>query len=59
MWGAAVRPLLARAAELPEHCPELYEALTLVDALRIGRARERALASAALAKRLGAGAAAE
>jgi hypothetical protein len=50
--GAAVSPLLTRAAELPEHCPELYEALTLVDALRVGRARERELASAALAERL-------
>lgn len=50
--GAAVRPLLARATELPEHCPALYEALTLVDALRIGRARERELASAALEKHL-------
>jgi hypothetical protein len=50
--GAGVTPLLARAAELPEHCPELYEALTLVDALRVGRARERTLASAALRERL-------
>lgn len=50
--GAAVTPLLARAAELPKHCPDLYEALTLVDALRLGRARERELASAALEERL-------
>ena len=42
--GLAVKPLLARAAELPENCPALYHALTLVDALRVGRARERALA---------------
>lgn len=50
--GAAVEPLLARAAELPEHCPELYEVLTLVDALRVGRAREREQASAELEARL-------
>ena len=52
MRGAAVTPLLKRAVELPEHCPDLYEALTLVDALRVGRARERELASEALGRHL-------
>ncbi len=50
--GASLTPLLARAAELPEHCPPLYEALTLVDALRVGRARERAIAIRELEKHL-------
>lgn len=46
--GARIIPLLPRAAELPERCPQLYQALALVDALRVGRARERNLASLAL-----------
>jgi hypothetical protein len=50
--GASLTPLLARAAELPDHCPQLYEALALVDALRIGRAREREMAAAELEKHL-------
>lgn len=50
--GARLAPLLPRAAELPERCPQLYRALTLVDALRVGRARERKLAAELLAEEL-------
>lgn len=42
--GPAIDPLYPQAIFLPERCPELYEALTVVDALRIGRAREQKLA---------------
>jgi hypothetical protein len=51
--GASIAPLYSRAAMLPERCPELYEVLTLADALRVGRARERKLAFAELGVRLG------
>lgn len=42
--GATIAPLLPRAAELVDRDPALYAILTAVDALRVGRARERALA---------------
>lgn len=42
--GAALHPLCPRAAELIDGNPELYRWLTLVDALRVGRAREKNLA---------------
>jgi hypothetical protein len=50
--GAAIRPLYDRAPELPGRCRSLYELLTLTDALRVGRARERKLALARLRERL-------
>jgi len=50
--GEPVDPLYAKAVELPERCPSVYEMLTLVDALRAGRARERKLAIAHLRDRL-------
>ena len=50
--GHGITPLYDRAPELPGHCPSLYELLTLTDALRVGRARERKLALAALRERL-------
>jgi hypothetical protein len=50
--GRAVAPLYDRAVELPERCPSLYEDLTLVDALRVGRSRERKLAMKELEQRL-------
>ena len=50
--GRAVAPLFAGAVELPARCPSVYESLTLVDALRVGRARERKLAVEALDRRL-------
>ena len=43
--GGAVSALVASAPELPERNPQLYRWLTLVDALRVGRARERAIAA--------------
>ena len=43
--GAAVEPLYPRAAELPDRNPPLYALLALVDALRLGRARERKAAT--------------
>lgn len=49
--GRAIAPLYARATELPQRCPSLYESLALVDALRVGRARERKLAREALERR--------
>jgi len=51
--GEAIAPLYPQAVELPERCPSLYELLTLADALRVGRVRERKLASYTLEARLG------
>ena len=51
--GKAVVPLFPQSKELPSRCPELYEAVALADALRIGRVRERKLALAELDARLG------
>lgn len=51
--GEAVEPLYDKAIELPRRCPSVYEMLTLVDALRVGRARERRIAMAKLRERLG------
>lgn len=46
--GRTVLPLLPKAAELPRRSPGVYILLTLVDALRVGRVRERKLAAAKL-----------
>lgn len=43
--GTGIPPLYEGAPGLHARAPELYRALTLVDALRVGRARERLLAS--------------
>lgn len=51
--GAAVPPLYEGAAELPEKSPALYRALALVDAIRVGRARERKRATEHLEELLG------
>jgi hypothetical protein len=51
--GPAVEPLYEEAPSLPSRNPDLYELLALVDALRIGRARERELATTILRERLG------
>jgi hypothetical protein len=51
--GRAIEPLVPKASELPQRAPHTYETLTLVDALRIGRSRERALALDALRHRFG------
>lgn len=50
--GESLTPLYAGAVDLPGRDPELYEILTLVDAIRVGRARERALATDLLRERL-------
>lgn len=42
--GAAVKPLYRSVPRIAKESPNLYELLALVDALRIGRARERRLA---------------
>jgi hypothetical protein len=46
--GVSVTPLYAGAPRTAKNNPALYELLTLVDALRIGQARERRLAKAML-----------
>ncbi len=50
--GRAVTPLHPLAPKAAQRDPALYRLLALVDALRIGRARERAIASAELAASL-------
>ena len=50
--GAAVQPLYASVPGAARRDPELYHLLALVDALRIGRARERALAEKEIGERL-------
>lgn len=42
--GLSLKPLCDGATSMPETNPRLYEWLTVVDALRIGRARERQMA---------------
>lgn len=49
--GYAIAPLIPHAGELIERSPGTYAALSLIDALRVGRARERKLASDALRAR--------
>lgn len=58
-FGESVDPLYDGAVDLPERCPPVYELLTLVDAVRVGRARERSLATTKLRARLGAAGEAE
>lgn len=50
--GVAVRPLYASVPGAARRDAELYDLLALVDALRIGRARERALAEEEVGQRL-------
>src|SRR6202165_743962 len=52
MQGLALTPLFPRAAELPRRNPELYELLSIVDALRVGRVREKKVAEELLQRRL-------
>lgn len=42
--GVALKPLCREAPQMPERNPRLYDWLTVVDALRIGRARDKQLA---------------
>lgn len=51
--GAAVEPLHPCTPFLVDSLHGAYELLTLVDALRVGRARERTLAAKLLRERLG------
>jgi hypothetical protein len=50
--GFAVEPLYEQAPEAARRDPKLYELLALVDAIRIGSAREYQLAKEELEKRL-------
>ena len=52
--GYALSPLYAKAPEAALKDPKLYEILTLIDALRDGRARERQIAEKELGARLAA-----
>ena len=51
--GTAMAPLYPNAVHLPATDPELYNVLTLVDALRVGQARERNAARVGLNTALG------
>jgi hypothetical protein len=51
--GDSLVPLYPAAPRLAGRVPDLYELLTLVDAIRVGRARERTRAAALLRERLG------
>jgi len=55
--GRSIVPLFPGAPKLKARNPRLYEILTIVDALRVGTARVRTLASELLADRLAAPAA--
>lgn len=50
--GAAIEPLLKSAPEQAERWPALYDALTLVDVMRLGTARDREVAGQLLGSRL-------
>lgn len=56
--GPSLTPLYPKAIYIAARQPALYELLTLVDALRVGRARERRFAADLLRERLRAPAAA-
>lgn len=51
-WGHAFEPLHAIAVQAAKNDAQVYERLALVDAIRGGDARSRAIASKALAERL-------
>jgi hypothetical protein len=53
VWGAAVEPLYHGAIAAARTDTQLYELLALTDALRLGRPRERKMASTLLALQLG------
>ncbi len=56
--GTSVQPLYPSVPHAARNDPELYDLLSLVDALRVGRARERNLAEKEISERLSAHAAA-
>ncbi len=50
--GQGIEPLYANAPKAAKQDPKLYQLLALIDALRVGRAREQNLAVAELQKRI-------
>ena len=52
VMGEAVEPLYPSVPGAARRDPALYDLLALVDAIRIGRARERSMAADAIAERL-------
>lgn len=50
--GQSLTPLYPQAVQTVESCPPLYELLTLVDAVRVGRRREQEAAMHVLRDRL-------
>ena len=52
--GQAIEPLYPSAPQAAKKDAKLYELLTLVDALRVGRVREQKLAAQELIKRINA-----
>jgi hypothetical protein len=52
LFGLTISPLYPTVPAAARHDPMLYELLALVDALRVGRAREQTLAREMLARRL-------
>jgi len=50
--GVAVKPLYSSAVKASNNDSELYDLLALVDAIRLGRVRERKIAEEELEKRL-------
>ena len=52
--GAAIEPLYESAPRAAKNDQALYELLALVDSIRVGRAREQAMAKDELKNRLGA-----
>jgi hypothetical protein len=50
--GAALEPMLPTAPRLANDNPALYHMLSLVDAIRVGRARERTIAASRLSQLL-------
>ena len=55
MRGQAIEPLYGSVPRAVRKDPRLHEMLALIDALRVGRARERAIAIEEIKKRLHAG----
>lgn len=52
--GDGLEPLIPAAASFAKNAPQLYDLLALVDAIRVGTARDREVASGILQQRLGA-----
>jgi hypothetical protein len=50
--GQIIEPLYATVPQLAQEDAQLYELLALIDALRVGKARERQLATALLTKKI-------